>query len=106
MKWVWWALLKIQSGHDSVQSWTYVQTDKVKPVYPRFDFIETGKQILTVIWYHIILPAKTPWTKKADIQAVVETILARHISLFGVVQAACGATPEEWNAVIAYFKHP
>ena len=48
-------LLKIQSGHDSVHRWTDGRmdrcadgrTDKVKPVYPLFNFIEArGKMIM------------------------------------------------------------
>ena len=42
MKWIWWVLLKIQSGHDSVHRWTDGQTEKVKPVYPPFNFVEAG----------------------------------------------------------------
>ena len=42
MKWIWWVLLKIQSGHDSVHRWTDGQTDKVIPVYPPFNFVEAG----------------------------------------------------------------
>ena len=40
MKWIRWALLKIQSGHDSIHRQTDRQTDKVKSVYPPFNFIE------------------------------------------------------------------
>ena len=40
MKWIQWVLLKIQSGHDSVHRRTDRQTDKVKPVYPPFNFFE------------------------------------------------------------------
>ena len=50
---------------------------------------------MNVIWYHIILPAKILRTKSADVQAVVEAIFARRILMCGVMQAACGATPEE-----------
>ena len=39
MKWIRWELLKIQSGHDSVHRWTDRQTDKVKPIYPPFNFV-------------------------------------------------------------------
>ena len=47
MKWIWRVLLKIQSGHDSVHRWTDGQltdgqTDKVKPAYPPFNFVEAG----------------------------------------------------------------
>ena len=50
MKWIQWALLKIQSGHDSVHRWTDGQTDrrtdgqtdKVKPVNHPFNFVEVG----------------------------------------------------------------
>ena len=38
MQWIRWVLLKIQSGHDSVHR----RTDKVKPVYPPFNFVEEG----------------------------------------------------------------
>ena len=34
--------MKIQSGHDSVHRRTDAQTDKVKPVYPAFIFVEAG----------------------------------------------------------------
>ena len=44
MKWIWLVLREIQSGHDSIHrrtdGWTDRQTDKVKPVYPPFNFIE------------------------------------------------------------------
>ena len=33
-------LLKMQSGHDCVHRWTDGQTDKVKQVYPTFNFVE------------------------------------------------------------------
>ena len=42
MKWIQWVLLNIQSGHDSVHQRTVGQTDKVIPVYPPFNFAETG----------------------------------------------------------------
>ena len=42
MKWIRRVLLKIQSGHDSVHRQTDGQTDKVKPVYPPFNFVEVG----------------------------------------------------------------
>ena len=42
MKSIRWVLLKIQSGHDSVHRRTDGQTDKVKPVYPPFNFVEVG----------------------------------------------------------------
>ena len=42
MKWIRWVLLKIQRGHDSVHRRTDGQTDKVKPVYPPFNFVEAG----------------------------------------------------------------
>ena len=46
MKWIWWVLLKIQSGHDSVHrrtdGRTDGQTDKVIPVYPPINFVEAG----------------------------------------------------------------
>ena len=42
MKWIWQVLLKIQSGHDSVLRWTDGQMDKVKAVYPPFNFVEAG----------------------------------------------------------------
>ena len=42
MKWIWWELLKIQSGHDSVHRRTDGQTDKVIPVYPPFNFVEAA----------------------------------------------------------------
>ena len=50
MKWIWWVLLKIQSGHDFVHrrtdgqtdGRTEGQTDKVIPVYPPFNFVEVG----------------------------------------------------------------
>ena len=40
MKWMPWVLLKIQSGHDSVHRRTDRQTDKAKPVYHSFNFVE------------------------------------------------------------------
>ena len=46
MKWIQRVLLKIQSGHDSVHRQTDRrtdgQTDKVKPVYLPFNFVEAG----------------------------------------------------------------
>ena len=42
MKWMRRVLLKIQSGHDSVHRRTDGRTDKVKPVYPPFNFVEAG----------------------------------------------------------------
>ena len=42
MKWIRWELLKIQSGHDSVNRRTDGQTDKVIPVYPPINFVEAG----------------------------------------------------------------
>ena len=47
VKWIWQVLLKIQSGHDSVHSWTDGRTDKVKPVYPSFNFVE-ARGIITL----------------------------------------------------------
>ena len=47
MKWIWRVLLKIQRGHDSVDRWTDGQTDKVKPVYPPFNFVEAEGIITT-----------------------------------------------------------
>ena len=42
MKWIQWVLLKIQRGHICPQTdrWRDRQTDKVKPVYPPFNFVE------------------------------------------------------------------
>ena len=48
MKWIRWVLLKIQSGHDSVHRQTDGQTDKVKPVYPPFNFVEAGGIIIKI----------------------------------------------------------
>ena len=42
MKWIRQVLLKIQRGHNSVHRRTDGQMDKVKPVYPSFNFIEAG----------------------------------------------------------------
>ena len=42
MQWIWWELLKIQSGHISVHIRTDWQKDNVKPVYPPFNFVEAG----------------------------------------------------------------
>ena len=42
MKWIRRVLLKIQRGQDSVHRRTDRQTDKVKPVYPPFNFVEAG----------------------------------------------------------------
>ena len=42
MKWIRQILLKMQSGQDSVHRRTDGQTDKVKPVYPPFNFVEAG----------------------------------------------------------------
>ena len=42
MKWIRRGLLKIQSRHDSVHRWTDEQMDKVKAVYPPFNFVEAG----------------------------------------------------------------
>ena len=49
MKWIRWVLLKIQSIHESILS-TNGQTDKVKPVYPAFNFIEAGGGGNMKIW--------------------------------------------------------
>ena len=46
MKWIQWVLLKIQSWHDSVHRRTGRQTDKVKPVYPLFNFVESEGTML------------------------------------------------------------
>ena len=53
MKWIRWVLLKIQSGHDSVHRWTDGQRDKMKPVYPPFDFVEVGgiKTWIMLLWH-------------------------------------------------------
>ena len=42
IKWIQWVLLKIVRGQDSVHRWTDWQMNKVKPVYPPFNFIEAG----------------------------------------------------------------
>ena len=42
IKWIWWVLLKILSRHDSVHRQTNRQMDKVKPVYPPFNFFEAA----------------------------------------------------------------
>ena len=52
MKWMRRVLLKIQSGHDSVHRRTEGKTDKVKPVYPSFNFVEAeGITIIRLHWY-------------------------------------------------------
>ena len=53
MKWIWWVLLKIQSGHDSVHRRTDRRTDMVKPVCPPFNFVEAGG-ITRGQQYHIV----------------------------------------------------
>ena len=39
-KWISWVLLKIKIRHDSIYEQTDGRTDKVKPVYPTFNFFE------------------------------------------------------------------
>ena len=61
MKWIQQVLLKIQSGHDSVHRRTDVQTDKVKPVYPPFNFVEAGSIINSEFDKDIINQTGTWW---------------------------------------------
>ena len=44
-----WVLLKIQSRHDSVHRRTDRQIDKMKPVYPTFNFLQAGGIIIFYI---------------------------------------------------------
>ena len=46
MKWIWQVLLETQSGYDSVYRRTDGQTNKVKPVFPLFNFVEEGGIII------------------------------------------------------------
>ena len=70
MNWIRRVLLKIQSGNDSVHrrtdGRTDGQTDKVKPVYPPFNFVEAAGIIMDLhkngLW-HQQLPALTWWRK-------------------------------------------
>ena len=65
IKWVRWVLLKIQSRHDSVHrrtdGWTdrrtERETDKVKPIFPPFNFVEAGGIITSLLthWSYISL---------------------------------------------------
>ena len=95
MKWIRRVLLKIQSRHDSVHRRTDRQMDKVKPVYPPFNFIEAGG----INMHQRLYSQKTPHTLPS--RASYGMYFVRIWEKFTIITAPyCISIPNCWNPTV------